>query len=53
MKVLIAGGGLAGTILARELTSRGVDVTLADPGGSHAPLMITHAYPGRSFQRSP
>jgi glycine/D-amino acid oxidase-like deaminating enzyme len=48
------GAGLAGTLLTRELTLRGVPVTVLDSGparrASSVPGALLHAHPGRSLR---
>jgi tRNA 5-methylaminomethyl-2-thiouridine biosynthesis bifunctional protein len=48
------GAGLAGTLLTRELTLRGVPVTVLDAGparrASSVPGALLHAHPGRSLR---
>lgn len=57
MSVIVLGAGLAGTLLTRELTSRGVPVTALDAGparrASEVPGALLHAHPGRSLRAGP
>lgn len=54
MSVIVLGAGLAGTLLTRELTLRGVPVTVLDAGparrASSVPGALLHAHPGRSLR---